>query len=66
MYRYNLENAMTLANKNAGYANIISVCNKTAAAMNDDIVWQDGMNSRMVSELKAIPHGLSNKDEDGR
>ena len=33
---------MTLANKNAGYANIISVCNKTAAAMNDDIVWQDG------------------------
>lgn len=66
MYRYNLENAMTLANKNAGYANIISVCNKTAAAMNDDIVWQDGMNSRTVSELKAIPHGLSNKDEDGR
>ena len=33
---------MTLANKNAGYANIISVCNKTAAAMNDDIVWPDG------------------------
>ena len=57
---------MTLANKNAGYANIISVCNKTAAAMNDDIVWQTEMNSRTVSELKAIPHGLSNKDEDGR
>lgn len=33
---------MTLANKNAGYANIISVYNKTVAAMNDDIVWQDG------------------------
>ena len=33
---------MTLANKNAGYANIRSVCNTTAAAMNDDRVWQDG------------------------